>query len=120
MGRIMDILVEECKKGGIHVDTMLSDTRTLKVVNVRHLAMWRARHELGESLQKIGRVFKRDHTSVMSGINRVDRLGYEYVAQEYAQSRIARREQAAQKIRLQCERRKRRDREIIYEHRGNV
>lgn len=120
MGKIMDIIIEECEKGEVPVATILSDTRTLKVCNVRHLAMWRARTELNESYLKIARIFKRDHTSVINGVNRVAELGYDVVASQYAKSRRAKKDKRKQIQKIRLESIRKRNMEIIYEHRNDV
>lgn len=125
MGKIMDIIKEECKKGNISVDTVLSDIRTLRVSNIRQLAMWRARTELNETYLKLGRIFKRDHTSVINGVRRVERLGYDVVAGQYEKSLAAQKDHQARKITLQSARRRAKNMEIIYaqqryEHRNDM
>ena len=49
-----------------------SKTRTQKITNARHVAMFLSQKIIGAKLQEIGRYFSgRDHTSVMHAIKKV-------------------------------------------------
>jgi Bacterial dnaA protein helix-turn-helix len=51
-----------------------SRRRHSSVVEARHIAWWVAREMTQCSLPEIGRAFKRDHTTIMHGIEKVMRL----------------------------------------------
>lgn len=52
---------------------LASDRRDERSVQARQLAMWLARHLTPASYTAIGRALGRDRSTVMSGINRLDR-----------------------------------------------
>jgi len=52
-------------------DDLLSSSRTARVTQARHLAMYLARDLTGLSLAEIARGFKRDHSTVLHAIRRV-------------------------------------------------
>jgi hypothetical protein len=51
-------------------DELVGKDRATRLVAARHAVMWRMRRELGLSLPAIGRLFGRDHTTVLNGIRR--------------------------------------------------
>jgi chromosomal replication initiation ATPase DnaA len=57
-------------KNGLTVDTILSPQRTQKVAEARQQAMWLVARETSMSLAEIGRIFDRDHTTVIYAIQR--------------------------------------------------
>lgn len=59
---------------GISVRQILSERRQRDVVEARHVAMWLARELTWRSYPAVGRIFRRDHTSVIHAISRVDEL----------------------------------------------
>jgi hypothetical protein len=72
--KIIDILREEAARGGYTVEELRADDRTLRVTKLRQYAMWRARNETGRSLKEIGRMFRRDHTSVHHGWQKIEAM----------------------------------------------
>ncbi len=56
---------------GIRIGDILGKSQTREFVTPRQLAMYLCRHHLKMSFTKIGDLFKRDHSTVMSGIKRV-------------------------------------------------
>lgn len=70
---------------GLPVWRLLSDERTARVVLPRHIAMWLWKDlSPSTSLPEIGRRFarnctgaRRDHTTVLSAIRKIDRLNYQ-------------------------------------------
>ena len=72
--KILDIIKEEAARGGYTVEELRSDDRTLRITKLRHYAMWRARNETGRSLSEIGLMFRRDHTTVLSGWKKIEAL----------------------------------------------
>lgn len=69
MKTIKQIIQEEAKAAGLSYETLLSYNNTLRVIAVRRKAMYRAHMETDKTYTQIARVFKRDHTTIISGIN---------------------------------------------------
>jgi hypothetical protein len=66
------IINETALEHGISREELLSPNRTLRVVRIRQLAMWRCR-QAGVSLPTIGRYFgNRDHTTVMHAVRKIE------------------------------------------------
>jgi len=61
---------EEATAAGITVDELLSRRMASKFVNARHKAIWRAAQETNYSLPRLGRLFHRDHTTILSALRR--------------------------------------------------
>ena len=53
---------------GVDIDDVLGPCRRRPVVYARHRAMFICRRHLGLSYPVIGRLFGRDHTTVMHGV----------------------------------------------------
>jgi chromosomal replication initiation ATPase DnaA len=70
---IREIIRQEAKAAGLSYDTILSYNNTLRVINVRRRAMYRARKETNKSFLQIAHVFKRDHTTIISGVKYEER-----------------------------------------------
>ena len=68
--RVKDILAEECEASGISVERALSHSREQELLWLRYRVFWRARRETTASYPQIGRVMKRDHTTVINGERR--------------------------------------------------
>lgn len=83
LGRLMPTLV--CDKSAVTIDTILAETaqaaglkvsdlksmsRRREIVVARNLGMARLREELSLSFAEIGRIFGKDHSTVMNGIKR--------------------------------------------------
>ena len=58
---------------GIRVEDLLSERRRPEYVRARHIAMYAARWLTTMSYPRIARQFDRDHTTVMYGIDKIDR-----------------------------------------------
>lgn len=59
---------------GLSVDELKGKSRVNKIVLARHVAMYLIKYKLQSSYEKIGDTFgKRDHTTVMSGISKVEK-----------------------------------------------
>ena len=69
MKTIKQIIQEEAKAAGLSYETLLSYNTTQRVITVRRKAMYRAHMETDKTFTQIARVFKRDHTTIISGIN---------------------------------------------------
>lgn len=59
---------------GVTLLDLLSDRRALSITRPRQVAMWLASRATLHSLPTIGRVFGRDHTTVMHAIGRINGL----------------------------------------------
>lgn len=57
---------------GVSVRDIISDRRPRDVVEARHAAIWAARYGTPYSLPRIGRFFRRDHTSIIHAVRKVD------------------------------------------------
>jgi chromosomal replication initiation ATPase DnaA len=68
----LKIMREVCEKHGVAVSDIVSRRRTKDLVLPRHEIMWRIRHETPASLPQIGRLMRRDHTSVYHGIRKYE------------------------------------------------
>ncbi len=55
----------------VSIDAMMSPSRKAKLVLVRHIAIWMCCKCEGQSLAKVGRYFRRDHTSVLYARNKI-------------------------------------------------
>lgn len=69
---IRDIIVATAREFQILPADILSSKRTKHIILARQKAMWRARTELNASYLKIGRIFKRDHSTVIHNVRRWD------------------------------------------------
>ena len=58
----------------MHRSPLISTLRRQDLVRARHIAMWLARQRYGVSLPNIGRTINRDHTTVLHGIRRAQKL----------------------------------------------
>lgn len=68
---IRPILERIAKEYQIPVDIIIGPSKKREIVRIRHLAMYRARVETGRSYPDIGRMFNRDHTSVISACRKM-------------------------------------------------
>ena len=72
---IQDIMKDVIEQRNINADILLSECRSLDLVTTRALIAYRLRNELALSYKQIGKVLKRDHTSVMNLLHRFDKNG---------------------------------------------
>ena len=71
---VRQIILETAIKHGVTEAEILGPCRTKKYVDARHEAMWRARQERPDlSLPQIGNAFRRDHTSILSAVRKMDK-----------------------------------------------
>lgn len=70
---IADIIAACAAEWGVTVAEIRGHSRKAHIVAPRHAAMWLAREITGRSMPEIGRAFRRDHTSVLSAVRRIDR-----------------------------------------------
>lgn len=71
--RMADILVQVAERFGLTPETLRSDRRDARIIAPRHAAIWLCRRA-NYTLPEIGRVFRRDHTTVLYSVRRVTRL----------------------------------------------
>lgn len=71
---VHDIIREEVKRYNISLEYLRSDTRTKRLADIRQYIMWRARKETGRSFPFIGQLLNRDHTSVIHGYRKLEKL----------------------------------------------
>ena len=74
---INDVIKAVCDESGVTRNELLGPSRMATFVLARHVAMWLCSVKGISSLSEIGRVFNRDHTSVLHGVRRVDLLRHE-------------------------------------------
>lgn len=61
----LSIQLEYCERYGITLDEMLGRSKRAPIVKARQEAMAQVRMRLGYSYPRIGRLFKRDHTTAL-------------------------------------------------------
>lgn len=66
-----DLVAEAAGAFGVPMGAVLGPCREPWLTRPRYVAMWLIRECLGHSLQQIGDLFGRDHTSVIHGLRRV-------------------------------------------------
>lgn len=72
---VAQIISEEAELHGVAVRDILGASRNRRITDARHFAMYRARIERADmSLSQIGKVFRRDHTTVLHAIRRMEAL----------------------------------------------
>jgi chromosomal replication initiation ATPase DnaA len=75
-GQVRQIIEAVAAEWRVTVDDILSDRRQQPIAQARQVAMWLARHCTLLSAPVIGRAFRRDHTTVLHGVEVVElRLG---------------------------------------------
>lgn len=73
----MNIVREVCETHDVTRDEIFKKNRSKKLVMARGVIYDRIRKELGWSYPKIGKLFGRDHTTILHGV----RLAREYMSQ---------------------------------------
>jgi chromosomal replication initiation ATPase DnaA len=72
--RFADIVTACAAEFGTTREQILGESREAPVVMARFAAMTLGRRLLGYSLPRIGRLLRRDHTTVLHGIRRIARM----------------------------------------------
>ena len=67
MQKIRNILVEEARISQLTIEEVIGYSRRQDILWTRYRIYWRARRETKASYPQIGRVLKRDHTTVIHG-----------------------------------------------------
>lgn len=73
VSELMDIVCEVCD---VERNDVLSERRYQELVVARQLFCWFANRELKQTLAHIGKVLKRDHTTVIHSVKTVDDMIY--------------------------------------------
>jgi hypothetical protein len=68
---IAQIQKDVCAIYNVRLDHLLSDRQDRKIVEPRHVAMAVAAHSTLHSLPTIGRLFRRDHTTVVHAMRKI-------------------------------------------------
>lgn len=68
---IAQIVVNKSRVGMLDI---LSDCRRPTVTDPRHVAWWLCRKHLREPWRETAEYFSRDHSTVMHGVERIDRI----------------------------------------------
>ena len=66
------ILIHVSKKYGVSVDDIKSKKKTDSIAGARHIAIYIIRKLTDLSLKEIGKVFGRDHSTIISSINKIE------------------------------------------------
>lgn len=70
---VKDIIHETAQLCRVSVDDIMGRSSQKRIADARHLAMYRIRKERPDmSLPQIGRVFDRDHTTVIAAIRKIE------------------------------------------------
>lgn len=67
----LKIIAEVAEEHGVSVAALLGPCKVRELAVPRMLAYHRIRAELGYSYPRIGRIFKRDHSTIIYGVRRV-------------------------------------------------
>jgi len=71
---VHDIIREEAKNNRVSVEYILGKKRDKRAISIRHYAMWRSKKETDASFTKIGKIFKKDHSSVIHAYYKLEQL----------------------------------------------
>ena len=71
---VLPILREEAARNGYTVEQLIARDHHGHVRAVRQYAMWRAKKETGRTWRDIGRVFRRDHTTVLHAYRKLEAI----------------------------------------------
>ncbi len=66
------ILAAVAKRYGVTVDDLTSKKKTDNIANARHVSIYIIRKMTSLSLKEIGKIFSRDHTTIMASISKVE------------------------------------------------
>lgn len=66
------ILSAVSKKYGVSVDDIKSKKKTDSIANARHTSIYIIRQLTDLSLKEIGKIFERDHSTIISSINKIE------------------------------------------------
>lgn len=69
--RVEEILAQAAEESGVSVDRILSPSREAEVVKARDQVISKLWHEEYMTTTEIGRIFSRDHSSIVASLHRV-------------------------------------------------
>jgi len=70
--RVVEKIV--CSEYNLNSKEIIGDSRSKRNVQARHTIGWIMHREFGLSLTQIGKKMRRDHSSVLHGVQKIDRL----------------------------------------------
>lgn len=68
---VRNIVCRVAREAGVTPDDIYGDSRKAHIARARAAAMHLSRKRLGYSYPKLGKIFNRDHTTIIHAINRV-------------------------------------------------
>lgn len=97
----IEILRATSKHFGVPVERLTGLLRHATIVRARHVAMYLVRQECGLSYPAIGRIFHRDHSTVLTAVHSVEEMpAHSQVGVDIARIRVALRAHAGGTVRL--------------------
>lgn len=78
---ITSIIKSVSEQTGVSVGAIKGRSKVRAVARARQLVMYRAHRQHGFSLNQVGRVLDRDHSSVLCGVRRIEKLMAERLRQ---------------------------------------
>ena len=67
-----NIIKEVCRYFRVEEDQIRGPSRSREILNARHIAMYLIRSMTSLSLDETGKLFKRDHTTALNGITKIE------------------------------------------------
>ena len=71
---IQKIIENTSSAYGISIDDVLGDRRQKETILPRHIIMYKLRKELELSFSRIGKVFSKDHTTIIHAYNKIEKM----------------------------------------------
>ena len=71
--KMREVVKETVNYSGLSFATVMGETRKQPYVKVRQIAMWRLHSELKASASEIARFFRKDHTTVLYALEKMER-----------------------------------------------
>jgi hypothetical protein len=69
-----DIVSQECARGGVALQDILSSRRKASFVAIRRRICWRIKNETMMSYPQIGEALNRDHTTILHHVHKYQRM----------------------------------------------
>lgn len=67
-------LRRRCYELGVSFEDIIGTSRTHDLIHPRQLLMWETKTVLGKSYPEIGRLFRKDHTTILWAVKKIERL----------------------------------------------
>lgn len=67
---ILSVACEVAAKHGVPIELLIGTSCSKRIAHIRHEAYWVCYFKLGHSYTSIGRVFRKDHASVIYGVKK--------------------------------------------------